>query len=396
MKIICQDPEGQAIVGCVEFLFRSGIPSKLEEIDGNGIAIATPQRGILPFLGVVKPTDGHWPTVAPLLENENYCTCPKMDLPWASTWWRELPFKGIPSQSKGDGVRIGVIDLPSRRPITMQHMKIFGIEGDELDEDSLPMTSHGLRVGSIIAERGSKPERKGIAPKVEVILIDVSDDFAKDSWDYSKIAPAIQILTDEFNVEIINISGGCSLKEDDSRLDAASLFFKEAVEYATDTGILVISSTGNDKKNAVAIPAQLECTIGVGAVGRCAVAPEHTRTFRYESAARNEPGCVGSLHDAEFFHYLDTSFGQGLDVVGPGIGIVMSFDDGSFVEYDGTSYAAPYVAGVIAASISENREYLQLNGADRHKWLKYHLFSLCVDLGIDRTRQGNGLPVIVG
>ncbi|WP_245819006.1 S8 family peptidase [Marivita hallyeonensis] len=290
---------------------------------------------------------------------------------------------------------MGVIDSPARRCPSLQHVEMYDIEGRPINEDTLGTNSHGLRVSAIIGERGQTEERRGIAPLANVTLIDVTDDDVKDEWDYSKIAPAIQILVDEFDVDIINISGGCTVFPDDPRFEDASLFFAEALDYAAARGVIVVAATGNDPSAPVALPARLDDAVGVGAIGLASLAPTKTRTKAYEAWALDSAGCTGTLNQHTLYHFKDTSFGDGLDMVGPGIGVVMTFEDGSFVEYDGTSYAAPYVTAVAACGLSLTKFEPDLRGRPKRDMRKSHIELLCVDLGMSLDRQGLGIPVLM-
>ena len=61
-----------------------------------------------------------------------------------------------------------------------------------------------------------------------------------------------------------------------------------------------------------------------------------------------------------------------------------------YVAEDGTSMAAPHVAGVLAAFLSMRREFIGY--PDRVKAI---LLSHCTDLGRDRYAQGAGMPNLV-
>lgn len=64
--------------------------------------------------------------------------------------------------------------------------------------------------------------------------------------------------------------------------------------------------------------------------------------------------------------------------------------DDLYVPLDGTSMAAPHVSGLIAAFLSQRREYI--GQPDKVKKL---LLDSSTDLGRDRTVQGAGLPNLV-
>lgn len=394
-KLICINPSEQPIVGYVEFVFDQHKETLMRPISSDGTLTIPDLGSSLPDIAVVKPTDGHWPIVVSPSE-QRLCVCPVISFPHDLLWWRDLPFGSKTRPDFGAGVKVGVIDIPAKRCHSLSHVQMYDIEGQPVEENELHLNSHGLRVSAMISERGESDERRGIAPFANVTLIDVTDDDFDGEWDYAKIAPAIQILVDEFDVDLINISGGCTISTEDPRFEDAQAFFADAVEYASKNGALVVASTGNAPNAPVALPARLDDVIGVGAVGKANLAPDETRTKAYENWAVATPGCSGSLERADFFHFRDTTSGFGLDMVGPGIGVVMTFEDGSCVEYDGTSYAAPYVTAVAACAFSMNAMGSEgLKDRRRRDMLRSHIELLCADLGMDKARQGSGIPVLV-
>jgi subtilisin family serine protease len=276
----------------------------------------------------------------------------------------------------------------------MRHMALFDIEGRPLSENDLPFASHGLAVSSMIAERGDIPERRGIASECNITFIDVSQDHNRVNWDFDKIRPAIDILVDEFEVDIINISGGSPLSLDDFRFPNVSRYYQEAVKYATNAGVLIVAAAGNKSYLPVALPARLPEVIGVGAIGRVGLAPKTSSTHDCQIKAQRSKGCYGTYGHTAFFHHVYTSYGDGMDMVGPGIGVVLGYEDGSVAEYDGTSYAAPYVTGVAACAFADVPGIGDVTGPQKHQTLRDHVLGLCKHLQMDPSRQGAGLPVL--
>lgn len=383
----------QPILGYVEFVFSSLGHYEVASLTDGRVTVPD-YKGQCPEMAIVKPYDGHWPIVFNPAEQRGPVVCPKIAFPSAALWWRELPFSKPSTSYRGSGVNIGVIDIPGRRPKSLEHVQMYDIEGEPVNESSLKNSSHGLRVCAMIAERSSAPERTGIAPGVNLTLVDVSDELADDGWDYKKIGPAIQLLVDEFDVDIINLSGGCPLAPSDYGYSDTLAFFQSMVDYAASRGVLVVAATGNDSSCGVALPAMLSDVIGVGAIGKAGIAPSCTRTAAYELDSRNKTGCMGVFEGEEFFHYTDTSYGRGLDMVGPGIGVVMSFEGGYCIELDGTSYAAPYVSAVAACGLSGNVDTKKARGRKKHLQQVLLLRQMCCDLKMAPARQGAGVPVL--
>ncbi len=93
---------------------------------------------------------------------------------------------------------------------------------------------------------------------------------------------------------------------------------RAAVDYADQHGVMVIAAAGNNGSPNVLYPAAYDSVIAVGAVDR-------------------------NLQRSSFSNY-----GAGIDLWGPGRDILATDTDGGYRLMSGTSFAAPYVAGVAA------------------------------------------------
>ena len=139
-----------------------------------------------------------------------------------------------------------------------------------------------------------------------------------------------------------------------------SPILKDAIKQATDAGIVVVASAGNDGADMVNYPASFENVISVGAT--------------------NDKDTL-----ADF-----SSYGKSVDVVAPGEQIYSSVFDydktSSFAKLSGTSMSAPMVTGVVSLLLSK---YPTLSPYQVH----YILTQTSRDLG-DRgydTKYGYGM-----
>ena len=138
----------------------------------------------------------------------------------------------------------------------------------------------------------------------------------------SALCSAIKDAVDIYGCRIINVSSGIS--SDDEAL-------REAVEYAEEKGVIVISAAGNSNQYApdkIFYPAAYETVVGVGSV--------------------NEDMCVSDFSQRN----------SGVTVTAPGEKVYSISADPSkgFVQISGTSYSAAYVSGFAALLLSKYPE----------------------------------------
>lgn len=388
MKLKCSCPEGRPIKGYVEFVFPDGT-SFGEKLVGG--AVEVPARGnTYPRLAVVKPMDGHWNTIVMHPSSTNSCRCETITHDGGRPWWKSVVGASRKNGS-GDGVRIGVIDLGYQPWSTLKHVTLLNPEGEELDLDYKPQLSHGMHVCQILCGRGRSEIDSGIAPDADVVFVDVADDGDVEQIDSELIPAAIHLLAD-MQVDLINISSGSYVAE--GREDESDRVLQSAVNYARDLGCLVIAATGNEATRRPAIPARLAHVVGVGGMGMAEVAPAGSLMNGVQSKAKTTPGAWGNLNNLEVFHYLHSSFGTGMDMVAPAVGITICYDERNTFDREGTSFSSPIVVGILACALSKDPAYKLLAGTQRADYAAKKLASMCMNLGLDEKRQGKGLPVL--
>jgi hypothetical protein len=179
--------------------------------------------------------------------------------------------------------------------------------------DHTPTSNHGTMVAGIIAAKTNN--QVGIAgvaggngsPGVKIVPYRISS--------VSHIASAIYDACDK-GIRVINMSIDCSV----------CVFLNTAFTYAYNHGVIVVCASGNDSSSQLSYPAANEYTIAVGSI---------------------------SSGD---YRASDSNYGEGLDLVAPGVGIFSTSTsaDGYYYSDSGTSFAAPYVSGVVALMLSVN------------------------------------------
>lgn len=156
---------------------------------------------------------------------------------------------------------------------------------------------HGTHVAGIV---------KTIAPGVSILPVRVVD-----SDGFGTLAGLIEgiYFAIDSGVDVINLSMSIS---------SASRSLKHAVEDAATAGILVVTSAGNSSNNHVKYPSGENGVVTVAALD----ATRRRATF--------------------------SNFGHDIQISAPGVGIVSTHPDGTYVSRSGTSMSAPIVSAQAA------------------------------------------------
>ncbi|MFI7322940.1 type VII secretion-associated serine protease mycosin [Streptomyces venezuelae] len=231
-------------------------------------------------------------------------------------------------QSTGKGVRVAVIDtgVDTKNPqlksaVDASRGRNFlpakDEKGEKIDRGKADGTTdrvgHGTRVAGIIAARPAKGTGfVGLAPGATVIPITQND--AEGHGTAATLAKAIDHAVDA-DADVINIS------QDTANAAEPAPELKRAVDRALGERRVVVASAGNDglggniKKT---YPASYEGVLAVAASDR-----------NNERAAFSQSG--------DF-----------VDVAAPGVDMISTVPGGGHCADSGTSFAAPYVAGLAA------------------------------------------------
>lgn len=189
---------------------------------------------------------------------------------------------------------------------------------DSTDNPDSEYNGHGTAIASILVGE----DGLGIAPAAEILSIQVMDsDGLGDSF---TLAEGIIEAVDA-GASVINMSLGSY---------GYTRVLEDAVAYALSNDVALVASAGNDGASVVPYPAQFPGVIGVGAID--------TESQR-----------------AEFSNYSSS-----VDIAAPGVGVFAAWGDEDWISFSGTSAAAPYVSGSIAATLSLNPSLNPQEAAD--------------------------------
>ena len=230
-----------------------------------------------------------------------------------------------------------------------------------------PDASHGTHVAGIIAaDRTNDKGIKGVAQNVRIMSVRAVPDGDERDKD---VANAIRYAVDN-GAKVINMSFGKSYSWDKALVDSA-------VRYAESKDVLLVHAAGNDAKNTdvennfptrfygdstnanfwgmnpkVTVSQERPSYGYMGAPGRqganVKVIPDTIKFTRPQAANWIEVGASSWKNDdglvAEFSNYGKRT----VDVFAPGVQINSTMPGSKYKENDGTSMAAPVVAGVAA------------------------------------------------
>jgi subtilisin family serine protease len=190
-----------------------------------------------------------------------------------------------------------------------------------------PDAEHGTHVAGIVgAIRNNDLGIKGVADNVKIMAIRTVPDGDERDKD---VANSILYAVDN-GAKILNMSFGKSYAWDKKVVD-------DAVKYAVSKGVLLVHAAGNDGKNTEKednFPNRL-FTDSLG---------------KTMGTAQGwiEVGASGWKNDEELVASFSNYGGKTVDVFAPGVKINSTMPGSTYKENDGTSMAAPVVAGLAA------------------------------------------------
>ncbi|HLL64721.1 MAG TPA: S8 family serine peptidase [Micromonosporaceae bacterium] len=251
------------------------------------------------------------------------------DVPWPQRRYGLDRLAGI---ADGTGIKVAVIDsgVDPRHPQMAGNVVLQGFDGPEFAGDGpahgqLDCAGHGTAVASIIAARpiGGVGFR-GIAPRAQIIPIRVSEKQQLDGpavgrvGGYPSLAEGVREAVRR-GARVINLS---LTAQTDHPLVRAQ------IANAAANGVVLVAAAGNhyEQGNPPSYPAMYPHVIGVGSIDSVGV--------------RAPSSQVGSY----------------VDLVAPGVGVLAAVPQRGHRPHDGTSFAAPFVAGTVALMLQYQPE----------------------------------------
>ncbi len=219
-----------------------------------------------------------------------------------------LEWLGITADNStwGAGIKIAILDTG-----VLRHSGTNGkISWIDLLGDGAPPTTngHGTAVASMI--NGTNPLAPGIAPSSEVISVRVANN--SGSSDSGLLAAGI--------VAAVNARAPLIIIAMSSEYDSAIV--RKAIQYANNSGSVIIAAAGNNGTNRVSFP-----------------------------AANQGVYAIGSL-DAENNHMNFSNTGSEIDFATPGYKLNAAWTENEYVVISGTSFSAPIFSGAVIGVMS--------------------------------------------
>lgn len=234
------------------------------------------------------------------------------------------------------------------------------------DSHANDANGHGTHViGTIAQSTNNGIGAAGIAFNTTIIPLKVFDDsgYASPDWVASAIDRAV-----EAGADVINMSFNGS---DYSQVS-------QAIERAYQAGVFMVASAGNDGRDGLDYPSAYSQVLAVGALN------SGYGLASYSNHASNMVVAPG---------------GDSVDRDGDGNpdGILQQYNNGEYRYLDGTSMAAPHVAGIAALALAEAGDLglaIPGKGSARVDWLRNLITSTTLDLGAEGQDSTYGYGLV--
>jgi subtilisin family serine protease len=323
---------------------------------------------------VVSPRANYWSKVVPPPASGEKTTVTLSPLKAAGPQAWHLELLGVkPGEmtASGSGVKVAVIDggIAEHADLVVKG-GLNCLDGHDSSKFRVDEDGHGTHCAGIIAGRSKGEGITGVAPDAELYSLRVFP-----GGKLSDLIEAIQWAIDN-SMDVVNLS---------LAITQPSVALEEMIVSALHRGIVCVSASGNDG-GPVRYPAAIGGVIAVTAIGNLNSFPEDSaHALRLSELTNSKTG----LFFANF-----SNLGPEVGFCAPGVAVVSSVPHG-IAAWDGTSMAAPLIAGLAALSLSA---YPQLKTRDLRQAVAVRemLAASSQDLELPAELQGRGLPSAAG
>ncbi|MEV3933739.1 MULTISPECIES: type VII secretion-associated serine protease mycosin [unclassified Streptomyces] len=282
------------------------------------------------------------PVLPAAAEDSTQCTFPSKKYagrPWAL---QRVLLDELWEQSTGKGVRVAVIDtgvdvknpqltkaVDARSGHNFLDRNLKDENGNKLERGKENGTTdrvgHGTKVAGIIAAREAEGTGfTGLAPDATIIPIQQND--AEGHGTAESLAAAIRYAVEDVDADVINIS------QDTANAVEPTPLLEQAVNAALAKEIVVVASAGND---------------GLGGNVKKTYPASYDGVLAVAASDRNNERAAFSQS------------GDFVGVAAPGVDMISTVPGGGHCVDNGTSFSAPYVAGVAALIRAKHKDWTQ-------------------------------------
>lgn len=252
----------------------------------------------------------------------------------------ESPTADVDEQDERVDADIAIIDsgVDSRHP----DLNVRGTVDCGRSGSSAPLGDHGSHVAGIAAAIDNRIGVVGVAPGARIWSVKVVDGAGEIRLSYL-VCAAEWVARNSRMIEVANMSivgnaseqGTCGVRR---RRIVDPLHF--AICKGVLRGVTYTVAAGNDAQDAAnAVPAAYDEVITVSAYS----------DFDGKPGGLGSNDCFGEpLPEEDDTMAVFSNFGADVDIAAPGVCIESTFPDGAYGVMDGTSQAAPHVAGAAA------------------------------------------------
>lgn len=324
----------------------------------------------------VEPAADHWPMTVTLAPDTPAVAvpCPPIAGSTGERWWREFAVAQAFGDASGAGIVVGVVDSGVGPHPWLDHVArtaVLGAGASPAFPAADDLVGHGSHVCGVIGARPPAGAGKpGLAPAADLRMIRVFG--GSGVTDQGVTSAAIQRLSED-GAHLINLSLSAPLK---SRIE------RQYVQEALERGTLCIAAAGNHA-GGVEYPAAYPEVVAVAAIGSDGAWMAGSPSAGRLPATAADRG-LGGLFGANF-----SNRGKQVNCHAPGVAIVSTVANaarGTAGEavMDGTSMAAPFCTGLLAALLSADPAYRAM-AADKAR-------ALAARAILKRAIAATGLP----
>lgn len=266
---------------------------------------------------------------------------------------KKLKIPEIWKETQGEGITIAIIDTGYPGTKGKPHPDLANnalmlpsrsfVAGEEVFDK---VAGHGTACAGIIAAENNEIGYVGYAPKAKVISIKALSDTGSGSL--SSIENALEYAV-SIKPDIVSMSLGAAI---------GSTRMHRLIKKLDDMGIPVVVAAGNGgARQGVLYPAKYEEVFAIGA---------------YDSN-----GKVATF----------SAVGPEVDFCFPGVNVTTTFLNGGYAKLNGTSFACPACAGVLALIMSKHKKAVREGKEEEYK-STMDLYNILKEMAVNPNTSG--------